>query len=109
MRKNSSIDYLVYKLFSIVCFIVRLYLCGKTIEKIPIIYDIDNSYIFDIISLYVILMIICRSITCLFYDKRYDKPLNGSIIYFITYIIVLIIMILILILLTSIGLLPIKI
>ena len=109
MRRVSAGDNILYIMFSLFSLLFRIFLCKLTIEKIPIFTGFENSDFFDLISLYMFLMIGCRKITRIFYNKKYDKPLKGAITYFIIYLIALLIMMFVMTYYTKKGILPIAI
>lgn len=97
----------MYRIFSLISFLIRAWLCYLSIDNIPILKNpIANSFLLEIISLYTILMLISRAIVGTFYKKG-DAPILGVIAYFFVYLIILGIMYGIMLVLTKVGILPI--
>ena len=97
----------MYKLISAISFIIRAYLCYLTIDTIPILENpIANTILLEIVSIYIILMVISRVTVGMFYTKGED-PTFGVIAYFFIYIIYLGITYSILLALTWLNILPI--
>ena len=97
----------MYPLISGISFLIRAWLCYKTIDNIPILQNpILNYVLLEIISLYTILMVISRNIVGLFYDRG-EAPIVGTVVYFFVYIIILGIVYLLMLFFTKIGILPI--
>lgn len=99
----------MYKLFSSISYIVRFYLAYLTIEKVSIFKSTIANYFWgEVVSIYVVFMVISYFITGLFYEKDSMPAEIGVIIYFLVYCVILFFYWLILLLLTSIGILPIS-
>lgn len=97
----------MYPLVSVISLIIRVYLCYKTIESVPILSNpIANSIWWEVVPVYTILMLICRKIVGLFYSSG-EAPVFGAIAYFIVYMVVLFIVYVSMLILTKFGVLPI--
>lgn len=97
----------MYPIVSGASFLIRAYLCYKTIESVPILANpIANDILWEVIPFYTILMLISRGIVGLFYNKG-EAPTFGAILYFFVYLVILGIMYIIMLLLTKFGVLPI--
>lgn len=73
----------MYKIISVISFVIRSWLCYNTIDNIPILANpIANNILLEVISLYTILMIISRTIVGLVY-VRGENPVFGSMLYFL--------------------------
>lgn len=97
----------MYQLTSGASFILRAYLCYKTIENVPILANsFANGILWEVIPFYTILMVISRSIVGLFYSKG-EAPTLGAIAYFFVYLVILGITYIVMLLLTKFGILPI--
>lgn len=97
----------MYKLISLISFIIRAYLCYLTIDKIPILENpIANTILLEVISIYTILMVFTKKTVGKFYTRG-ENPTFGAIAYFFIYIIYLGITYLILLVLTWLKVLPI--
>ncbi len=97
----------MYQLISGVSFIIRAYLCYKTIESVPILANpFANSILWEVIPFYTVLMAISRNIVSLFYSKG-EAPTLGAIAYFFVYLVVLGITYIVMLLLTKFCILPI--
>lgn len=98
---------MLYIIVSSISFIVRAYLCYRTIENVPILSNpIANSILWEVVPVYTILMLICRKIVGLFYSKG-EAPVFGAIAYFIIYMVALFIVYVSMLILTKFGVLPI--
>ena len=97
----------MYKTLSELSFLIRVYLCYLTIDKISIFAnEMINYIILEIISLYTILRIITYTEVNIAFGGEVDT-IGGTILYFIIYVINLIIMYFIMFILTKFGILPI--
>ncbi len=97
----------MYKIVSLISFLIRAWLCYNSIDNIPILENpIANNILLEFISLYTILMLISRAIVGTFY-KRGEAPIFGAVAYFFVYLVNLGIMYGIMLVLTKIGILPI--
>lgn len=96
----------MYQIVRTISFCIRAWLCYKTIDNIPIFENyLLNNMILEILSLYVILMIISRSIVGIVYNRG-EAPVIGSLLYFIVYVVCLFILYGIMLFLTKVGILP---
>lgn len=97
----------MYKIVSLISFLIRAWLCYNSIDNIPILKNpIANNILLEVISLYTILMLISRAIVGTFYKKG-EAPIFGAVAYFFVYLVNLGIMYGIMLVLTKIGILPI--
>lgn len=97
----------MYKIVSLISFLIRAWLCYNSIDNIPILKNnIANNILLEVISLYTILMLISRAIVGTFYKKG-EAPIFGTVAYFFVYLVNLGIMYGIMLVLTKIGILPI--
>lgn len=97
----------MYKIVSLISFLIRAWLCYNSIDNIPILKNhIANNILLEVISLYTILMLISRAIVRTFYKKG-EAPIFGAVAYFFVYLVNLGIMYGIMLVLTKIGILPI--
>ena len=97
----------MYKIVSTISFLIRSYLCYCTIDKIPILKNpIANTILMEVISIYIILMLVTRRTVGKFYRKG-ENPVFGSILYFFIYIIYLAILYGTMLILTNLKILPI--
>lgn len=97
----------MYKIVSLISFLIRAWLCYNSIDNIPILKNhIANNILLEVISLYTILMLISRAIVGTFYKKG-EAPIFGAVAYFFVYLVNLVIMYGIMLVLTKIGILPI--
>lgn len=99
----------MYKILSVLSFLIRAVICYFTIETAPIFENSLVAYGVDqVISLYSIMWLISYMIVGrVFGYQRGDDPALGAILYFFVYIVVAMIMWGILAFLTFIGALPI--
>ena len=98
----------MYRLLSTVSYIIRFWLAYITIEKIPIFKnEIINYFWSEVISVYIIIMLISYFITGKLYSKNDMSSSVGVILYFFVYCILLFLYWLILLFLTWTGVLPI--
>lgn len=97
----------MYRIVSLISFLIRVWLCYNSIDNIPILKNpIANNILLEVISLYTILMLISRAIVGTFYKKG-EAPIFGAVAYFFVYLVNLGIMYGIMLVLTKIGILPI--
>lgn len=97
----------MYQIVSGASFLIRAYLCYKTIESVPILANpIANDILLEVIPFYTILMLISRSIVGLFYNKG-EAPTLGALAYFFVYLVILGITYIVMLLLTKFSVLPI--
>lgn len=97
----------MYKIVSLISFLIRGWLCYNSIDNIPILKNpIANNIMLEVISLYTVLMLISRAIVGTFYKKG-EAPIFGAVAYFFVYLVNLGIMYGIMLVLTKIGILPI--
>ena len=98
----------MHKILSELSFLIRMYLCYLTIDKIPILSNqLLNYILLETISLYTILRLISYYEVNRMYNGEVET-ISGTITYFFVYIFNLGIMYVLLLLCTKIGLLPIN-
>lgn len=98
----------MYKILSLLSYLIRFWLAYITIEKVSIFNsEIINYFWGEVFSIYTILMLISYFVTGKFYSKNELPASVGVIIYFFVYCFFLFLYWVILQFLTFVGVLPI--